>query len=635
LSSLTCAPDVTLHGSTYFMYFGASLKDNPGGGDRMCIAVATSESPLGPFRDARGSPLFCSPAQWPYAAIDPKSFDEGGSTYLFFGSDNSPIAVVQLAANRTALSPGAVPFQNAMLVADHSQPYEGLVEGAWIHPRGADHFLFYSGDNCCSTGAHYAVMVARSTSGVLGPYVKLGNATGSGSNVILSEGSGGYFTAPGHNSLITDDAGNDFIFYHSYRNGDLAGPRMLLMDRIAYDEAGWPRVGEPSSTPQAAPVVSAPAAMPLPGSGQLRMLPRLNIVGDVTISGISSGADTAVQFHIANSDIVNGSAIFAGQTYGCAIMRFDADEQFTCAAEPTGPGCAGMPWGPAPCVGCDPGMTLLYDHCKAKPNVTQLPKLVAFAQAAEAAGDIPPLSNLADDAVYLYRGTVDEIYRDGCVNTTASLFEALGVPPAHVFLNAAIPSAHCWPTADVAVPSSSCGQQNSPGAPPAMENCGFDGAGAALQYLFNNSLTAPANVSAFDPNNLLMFYQFHYFAPNAWAGQGKQGWLYQPPACQQGKPCRLHIALHGCGMSASNPAMNMSFVMHTGLNAWADANSFAILYPQMGGFIDYNRTAPTPQLGGGCFDGYGQTGVDFASQTGPQMLAIREMIAAIRGGNVV
>jgi hypothetical protein len=149
-------------------------------------------------------------------------------------------------------------------------------------------------------------------------------------------------------------------------------------------------------------------------------------------------------------------------------------------------------------------MTLLYDHCKAKPNVTQLPKLVAFAQAAEAAGDIPPLSNLADDSVFLYRGTVDEIYKDGCVNATAGLFEALGVPSAHVYLNAAVPSAHCWPTADVAVPPSSCGQQNSPGAPPAMENCGFDGAGAALQYLFNNSLTAPTNVSAFDPNNLLM-----------------------------------------------------------------------------------------------------------------------------------
>ena len=86
-------------------------------------------------------------------------------------------------------------------------------------------------------------------------------------------------------------------------------------------------------------------------------------------------------------------------------------------------------------------------------------------------------------------------------------------------------------------------------------------------------------------------------------------------------------------MSASNAAMGMNFSLHTGLNAWADANDIAVLYPQMGGFIDYNRTAPTPQLGGACFDGYGQTGVDFASVAGPQMLFIREMIATIRGSN--
>ena len=45
------------------------------------------------------------------------------------------------------------------------------------------------------------------------------------------------------------------------------------------------------------------------------LLPRLHIVGNVSVSGISSGADLAVQFHVANSDIVNGSGIFAGQAY--------------------------------------------------------------------------------------------------------------------------------------------------------------------------------------------------------------------------------------------------------------------------------------------------------------------------------
>ena len=370
--------------------------------------------------------------------------------------------------------------------------------------------------------------------------------------------------------------------------------------------------------------------------GSLRMLPRLNIVGSITVSGISSGADLSAQFLVANSDIVNGSAVFAGQAYGCAIMRFDAEPEFSCADVPDGPGCAGMPWGPAPCVGCDVGLTLAYDHCKQTPNITASPaaigRLVAYARAAEAAGDIPPLAGLASASVYLFRGTKDNTYRNGSVNATMATFAALGVPLSSMRFDANVPAAHCWPTADAAVPASSCG--GGPGGPPAMENCGFDGAGAALQQLYGGGLVAPANISAFDPNNLLMFYQFHYYQEASWAGQGRQGWLYQPQRCQQGHPCRLHIALHGCGMSASNSAMGMNFVMHTGLNAWADANDMAVLYPQQGGFIDFNRTATTPQLSGACFDGYGQTGVDYAQTTAPQMLAIRNMIAALRGGNV-
>jgi len=257
MGSASWAPDVTLHNGTYFMYFGAMQQSS----GVMCIAVATSASPLGPFRDARGSPLFCSPpAPENFAAIDPKSFDDEatGRTFLYFGSDGAPISAVELAPNRTALAPGApppFPPQQPLVTADPQQPYEGtLVEGAWLHKTRGSFFLFYSGNNCCSAGAHYAVMVARA-SDARGPFVKIGNATGSGSNVILSEGAGGAFAAPGHNSVITDDAGNDFMVYHAYRSGDLAGPRMLLMDRITYDAAGWPRVGEPSSTPQPAPVV--------------------------------------------------------------------------------------------------------------------------------------------------------------------------------------------------------------------------------------------------------------------------------------------------------------------------------------------------------------------------------------------
>jgi hypothetical protein len=364
----------------------------------------------------------------------------------------------------------------------------------------------------------------------------------------------------------------------------------------------------------------------------LRMLPRLNLFGNVTISGISSGADAAVQFHVANSDIINGSAIFAGQAYGCAVHRFATEPQFGClnqSYDRRGPGCDGMPWGPAPCYDCDGGpnsQTVTYDHCKIPnfPQLTQIDVLLKYARDLEANGDIPPLSYLEDDSVYLYRGTKDDVYVDGSVNNTLAFFQALNISSFH--FEAAVPSAHCWPSTAISPDEGKCGGSFT------LQNCGYDGAGAALQFLYGGSLIIPSNISYLIPNNLIMFYQFHYSLDTPWAGQGKQGYVYIPSYCNNG-PCRLHVALHGCGMSASNPSMGMNFVYFTGLNAWAEANNLVILYPQMGGFIDYNITAPAAQLEAACFDGYGQSGVDYASTSGPQMLSIRNMISALYGGN--
>lgn len=56
-----------------------------------------------------------------------------------------------------------------------------------------------------------------------------------------------------------------------------------------------------------------------------------------------------------------------------------------------------------------------------------------------------------------------------------------------------------------------------------------------------------------------------------------------------------------------------------------------ILYPQSGGFLEYNITAPTVQLGGGCWDGYGQTGPEYAWADGPQVASVRAMVEALAG----
>jgi arabinan endo-1,5-alpha-L-arabinosidase len=66
--------------------------------------------------------------------------------------------------------------------------------------------------------------------------------------------------APGHNSIVTDKAGDVWIIYHAIdvnrprqrQEDEINSRRILLIDRIAWKD-GWPHVGTPSDEPQPAP----------------------------------------------------------------------------------------------------------------------------------------------------------------------------------------------------------------------------------------------------------------------------------------------------------------------------------------------------------------------------------------------
>ena len=75
--------------------------------------------------------------------------------------------------------------------------------------------------------------------------------------------------------------------------------------------------------------------------------PVLNIDSSgISCSGISSGADFAVQFATAFSKHIVGVGVFAGQPYHCAVTRFPLDKTFPCnETTPAGHG----PVGPAGC----------------------------------------------------------------------------------------------------------------------------------------------------------------------------------------------------------------------------------------------------------------------------------------------
>ena len=250
------APHVVYHNSVYYMYYSAE----PDKGAGLCLAVATANQPGGPFTD-KGEPLKCGPG---FTHIDPFAFDDpqSGTRYLYWGSNSTPIRVQELSPDRLSFQPDTVPI--SVLIPQRGRPYEGLLEGAWVVYRQGFYYLFTSGDACCGEGAHYAVMAARSTSPT-GSFEKLGEINGSKSSVILEANS--VWTAPGHNAVLTDAAGQDWIFYHAINaknpghndvlpNDDYY-PRVLLMDPITYQD-GWPRIpgGSPSYVEQSGPSVA-------------------------------------------------------------------------------------------------------------------------------------------------------------------------------------------------------------------------------------------------------------------------------------------------------------------------------------------------------------------------------------------
>jgi len=244
--------------SRYLMYYSADADTST-----MCIGIATSATPQGPFTDI-GSPLACGNDYW---HIDPMAFDDpvSGKHYLYWGSNFQPIAVQELDADRVHFASGSAP---AMVIQPSSAPYEALVEGPWVIKRGDWYYLFYSGNDCCSlpdaahpSNPHYAVLVARSTSPT-GPFQKHGAALGTDSSAILTGDD--RFKGPGHNAIVTDSKGDDWIVYHAV---DPSKPRLsdnvsirrpMLIDRIRYDANGWPYVegGHPSHGNTTPPAVT-------------------------------------------------------------------------------------------------------------------------------------------------------------------------------------------------------------------------------------------------------------------------------------------------------------------------------------------------------------------------------------------
>ena len=250
------APSVIYDGSTYFMYYSATPDVCHVHERGHALAVATSDSPGGPFIDM-GMPLLLGAG---FEFIDPMAFDDPitGKHLLYYGSGFQPIKVQELAADRMSFEPGTGPI-DLIWPNGEKGSFPRLVEAAWVIQHEEYFYLFYSGDNCCGPDAEYGVMIARSKSAT-GPFETLEQAKGVPHSLMLFKSE--HWLAPGHNCIAKDKDGQDWIVYHAIdvkrprqrQEDEINSRRVMLIDRIEWRD-GWPRVGTPSDTPQPIPIV--------------------------------------------------------------------------------------------------------------------------------------------------------------------------------------------------------------------------------------------------------------------------------------------------------------------------------------------------------------------------------------------
>src|SRR3712207_930652 len=203
-------------------------------------------------------------------------------------------------------------------------------------------------------------------------------------------------------------------------------------------------------------------------------LPALNAdIKQSSVSGLSSGAFMAVQFHVSFSSTIVGAGIVAGGPYYCTrgstwLLRYRIRQ---CMSP--------YFWMPAP------NATLLYE----------------YAEGFAAVGAIDDLSNLGEDRVYVFTGGNDDTVDTSVVEQTRYFYELTGMPKANIKYVVRAQAAHALITEDY-------GRACEVSKPPYIADCDYDQAGALLSHIYGKLEMAPAGEThrrlvTFRPNEVM------------------------------------------------------------------------------------------------------------------------------------
>ena len=235
------ALDVSRVGKKYLVHYASAYWGNE---TRTGLGVAEGTSPT-EFTDC--GKMFCSTEIGVQNSIDPCYVKDKGKKYLIWGSFR------KLYMGR--LTKDGKRIKNP----SHLTQVAGTAfEGAMVYKRKGYYYLFASVGTCCEGAkSTYHTVVGRSKK-LAGPYVdRQGGRMLDNHYETVIKGNDRW-KGPGHNSeIITDKEGDTWLLYHAYDALDPEKGRVMLLDKLLWDEEGWPYVegGTPSTTPQDAPVL--------------------------------------------------------------------------------------------------------------------------------------------------------------------------------------------------------------------------------------------------------------------------------------------------------------------------------------------------------------------------------------------
>jgi len=323
-------------------------------------------------------------------------------------------------------------------------------------------------------------------------------------------------------------------------------------------------------------------------------LGKLNVnPGTVTLSGFSSGGGIAQELFVAYSSLFRGIAVFQQTFYRCGSGKGDVEEFDRQCTN----------------LGNDTEGRVPYDPQNAVNDIRSY-----FQQ-----GLIEDPANLKDKRLYVYAGLQNFIFKPEMMLNILKVFEPFIDNP--LTIRTRVQNAgYLLPTATFGDPCNKTIASRE--SHYWIGNCKLNGPHEALSFLLGEEAVAlPEATTRINLDSLVKFDQTEFFQGiNRTHFMAPSGYLYVPKGCENSynRECSLHVYFHGCGTgSDSNDGQHM---IKSGFLELAEKNHIILLFPQI-------QKDSVNYLG--CWDSFGNTGPDYATQKGVQVDIMQKILRRI------